>query len=135
MLFNKIIHEDILKEFIKEFSMGLPSEKSLLKLYSVQSKNFLESTEFPLKKKYAKPNKHFTEILKNVIENLRICFIPTRYNNKIIFDLTGKYNAYFNSENILNNINNYSLFQKNIYFLGGINLLIPIIELMCNLYL
>jgi hypothetical protein len=133
MLLNKIVSEENLKEFIKEYGTGISSEKSLLKVYSVQNKNFFDISEFPLKKKYIKPTKNQTEILKNVIENLRICYIPTRFNNKMIFDLTGKYNGYFNSENILNNVNNYCFFQKNVYFLGGINLLIPVIELMCKI--
>lgn len=65
-----------------------------------------------------------------LLESLRIMYVPTRFNEKLLFDVTEKYNAVFISPN-MNNVHNFFCFQKNIFYIGGIENILPIFELVC----
>ena len=118
-----------MKQFIDENNNGVYTEKALMNLNQI--KNDKDHIDLP-KTLEKKKEKNILELNRKIVENLRILYIPTRFNNKMIFDVTGKYNGYFNSENMFCNININNFFQKNIFYLGGINSLLPIIELLCK---
>ncbi len=75
------------------------------------------------------------ETLKEVMsKNLKIFFTPMRKNENILFDLTNNYHATLASFEKLNGgvcgVRHFHNFQKNIFMLGGINNILPILELM-----
>lgn len=75
------------------------------------------------------------EILKDLFtKNLRIFFAPMRKSERIVYDLTNTHHANLASFEKLNSglcgVRIFHNFQKNIFLLGGINNILPIIELM-----
>jgi hypothetical protein len=133
MFLDKSINEETMKRFIKEFPMGIQNEKQMLSLYQIQNLKFYENSQFFSNQihQLKKTNKQIFEQFKPIVENLKICLIPTRYLNRIIFDATGKYNGYLLPENLLNNVQHNFSFQKDIVNLGGINPILPFLEALC----
>lgn len=75
------------------------------------------------------------EILKDAIgKNLKIFYTPMRKKDRTLYDLTNTYHANFANYESLGfgvcGIRSFYNFQKNIFLLGGINNIIPIVELM-----
>lgn len=75
------------------------------------------------------------EILKEVMsKNIRIFLTPMRKNEREVFDLTNSYQANLAFYEKLNSgvcgARTFYNFQKNIFLLGGINNILPIVELM-----
>jgi len=76
----------------------------------------------------------YSESVTSIINFIRIMYVPTRVGEKIIYDVTEKYNGLFISPN-MNNVHNYYCVQKNIFYLGGIKNILPIFELVCKINL
>lgn len=129
VVFNKAIKEDNLKVF-KEFSHGIYSEKKLIKLLKYGNNNYLNNSNYDFKKN-SLTNK-FSESVNCILDSLKILYMPTRFNDKLIYDVIENYNAVFNSSPNKNNFHNFFFFQKNIFYLGGIRNILPIFEIICK---
>ena len=115
--FNK---NKILLQLLNSFDKEYPSIKNIKK----ENENNLYYNEKLNKKIKIKLN-------EQNINNLICCFTPLTYdrNNNIIDDVFGNFIAKLNKDD---GVNNYTNKIKNIRNLGGINNLLPIIELMLS---
>ena len=127
--FGKAICEDNLK-VMKEFPLGLYDEKKLIELIKNGNNNYLANSNFKFKK--SKLINKYSESVSSFLNHLRILYLPTRCNDKDIYDVTEKYNGEFISPT-MNNSHKFFSLQNNIFYLGGINNILPLVELVCIL--
>ena len=128
LLINKTLNEENLK-ILKEFPHGFYSEKKIIQFLKYGNINYLNNSNYKFKKNI-NPNK-YSDSANNIINSIRIMYVPTRVNDKLIFDVTEKYNGSFIFP-VMNNVHNYYCVQKNIFYLGGIKNILPIFELVCK---
>ena len=148
MLFDCIVEDKYIQliKGNKDKYYGFYSENKLNKFLKKINNKFLENSDL---EKYNnlntnnntnnKGNNFFNsntgnnhDILKDILKYLRIFYTPTRKRDRIIYDIMNVYHGNFggNEKNFLCGIRNFYNFQKNIFLLGGINNIIPIVELM-----
>jgi len=130
LFLNKSVSEESLK-ILKRFNYGIYSEKKLNQLYKIANPSYLINSNYPFKNiKYSQKE---TDSANIILESFRILYIPSRFreNDCTIYDATGKYHGSITNYNNLNGIHIYLSLQSNIQYIGGINNLLPIIELCC----
>ena len=111
---------------------GFSKNKYLFKFLQSLDKNYYSNTLKCKNKNTKNQLKYFEISLKEQnIKNLISCFCPFTYDKhkNIIDDIFGNFIAQLN---INDGVNNYKNKNKNIKELGGINNLLPIIELMIS---
>lgn len=120
-----ILNNQIFQEF-KNFRFGLFNEKSIRIFRDlIENQNNIINS-----------NAKFQTEFKHFIDNLLFIYSPARHYNEKIKDLTDNIDAILET-NIENNIQvgglaiNYN-YQKNILFLGGFNILLPIFDFFAN---
>ena len=137
MFLNKCVSEEYVK-LLRQMPYGIYKEKILQKFMKCAYNKYLTNSE----KKVS--NLPYTakdsEGIANLIESMKFCYTPFRHSNsqsinknlsgKIIYDLCGKYDAGFSNYNFINGVHSFYSYQKNIFFLGGINNLIPLVEMI-----
>ena len=125
---NKYVGEEITTQ-LKEFKFGFNSEKRLFKLLKHCNNNYMNNSNFRYKFQFQKDLVGFS----NVIDNLKILFTPSRFNENVLFDVIGKYNATIVCKSgFQNSVKQYYCYQKNIFYLGGIKNFLPLFELICK---
>lgn len=132
LFLNKALSEDILKIF-KRFNYGFSSEYKLNQLYKIANPSYLINSNYPFKNiKYSQKE---TDGANIILESLRILYIPSRFRESdfTLYDVTGRYHGSLITYNSLNGNHIYLNLQSNIQYIGGINNLIPIIELCCKI--
>jgi len=137
---NKSFSEEYVK-LLRQMPYGIYKEKILQKFMKSSNNKYLTNSN----KKFS--NLPYTqkdsEGITNLIDNMKFCYTPFRQSNiqssnqnlneKTIFDLCGKYDAGFFNYDCLNGVHSYHSYQKNVFFLGGINNIIPLVEMiMCH---
>ena len=133
--FSFVIDQNVITHFSS--IKGFNKNKILLQLLNSFDKEYSNIAPITNKKEN---NKYYNEQLNKKINiklvdqninNLICCFTPLTYdkNNNIIDDVFGNFIAKLNKED---GVNNYINKIKNIRDLGGINNLLPIIELMLS---
>lgn len=129
---NKALSEEYVKHF-REFPYGIYKEKILCEFLRRGYSKYMENSNMKFRSMLnsAKDSEAFTSL----IENLKFFYTPFRFTASvsekipIIYDICGRYHAFVTYDNI-NGIHQYKNLCKNIFFLGGINVTLPIVELM-----
>ena len=124
------------KEYFNSLKYGINKQSTLFEFFINNDKDFLSNAvnqnKYTKKLKIEKSNKLFDFSLKNQnIKNLMAFLLPFNYNKELneIHDIFGNYYGIL-GENV--GINNYKNNINNIKNLGGINNLLPLLELMYN---
>ena len=124
------------KEYFNSLKYGINKQSTLFEFFLKNDKDFLSNAvnqnKYTKKLKIEKSNKLFDFSLKNQnIKNLMAFLLPFNYNKELneIHDIFGNYYGIL-GENV--GINNYKNNINNIKNLGGINNLLPLLELMYN---
>ena len=132
IIFTKNV-ENILKDF-NHCKNGLYKLKFIHKYLLSNNKNYLfNSINYKYKNKFDNKqnilNNYNLEEVNKSLKNFIIIFTPFTYNDNFnyIDDLCNNYIGYLGKEDCVNYYNNNS---KNIFILGGINNLLPIMELL-----
>jgi hypothetical protein len=129
---NKAISEEYVKNF-REFPFGIYKEKILTEFMRRGYSKYMENSNMKFRSvlNSAKDSEGF----KSLIESLKFFYTPFRFTVSVsdkvpnIYDICGRYHAIVTYDSI-NGIHLYKNLCKNIFFLGGINVTLPIIELM-----
>ena len=130
MFLNKYINEETTRQ-LNIFKYGFYSEKKLFQLLKHCNMNYMSNSN--LQSNNLMLSKEFSG-LNNIIDNLKILYTPSRFNQSNIYDATGKYHAQIISKSkFQNSVRNYICYQKNIFYLGGIKNFLPFFELICTL--
>lgn len=130
LFFAKEIHEKYITT-LKDFSSyGIYNEKKLFRFIKSGYPKYMTNSNFEKNDANIKINNNNIDGFVELIDNLKFFYTPFRAYEKTIYDLTNKYNGYINTYDNLNGIHNFNSLQKNIFFLGGINNTLPIVELM-----
>ena len=127
LFMNKFISEDYIK-LLKDYQYGLYSEKKILHFLKNTNNAYMNNSNLSSK---IMTSQSFSEGLTAIIESLKFCYVPCRTKENTIYDICEKYNAKIETEQNLNGIHTYNNYQKNIHLLGGINVILPLIELIC----
>lgn len=128
MFMNKAVTEDYVK-LLKDISpFGIYNEKKLFRFMRSAYSKYMTNSNIVVRD--IMMNQKDSEGLVNLIENMKMFYVPFRSSERTVYDCLGKYNAHFVSFDCLNSIHIYNRFQKNIFFVGGINNILPMIELM-----
>jgi hypothetical protein len=130
MVMNKAITEDYVKLITATpdngiNNYGLYNEKKLLRFMRYCNNKYMLNSNF----KFDNTVKE-SEGMAHIFENMRILYVPFRATDKTIYDILSRCNASFVSLDCVNGVHLYNCFQKNIFFIGGINNILPIVELM-----
>jgi len=128
MFLNKYLNEDCTRQ-LKDFKYGFYSEKKLFQLLKHCNINYMNNSN--LQSSNLLLTREFTG-LNNIVDNLKILYTPSRYNEMNVYDALGKYHAQIiGKSKYQNSVRNYICYQKNIFYLGGIKNFLPLFELIC----
>jgi hypothetical protein len=130
IVLNKAITDDYVKLLTNTHDNGINNygifnEKKLIRFIRYCNNKYMLCSNLKTDKTI-KDN----EGLSHIYEHMKIFYVPFRANDKVIYDIMSKYNASFVSLDCVNGVHLYNCFQKNIFFIGGINNLLPLVEFM-----
>ena len=127
MFFNKAINEDYFK-VLKAFPVGLYSESKIFSFLKNISSTYMSNSDITKSNFKVKD----TEPFKGLYDSLLLFYSPCRHTNEVIYDIMNNYNCILvdSSGEGTSGIKLYNCNQKKIFYLGGINSLLPFIELI-----
>jgi hypothetical protein len=130
IVLNKAITDDYVKLLTNTHdntinTYGVYNEKKLIRFIKYCNTKYMLCSNLKADKTIKD-----SEGLSHIYEYMKIFYVPFRANDKVIYDIMSRYNASFVSFDCVNGVHLYNCFQKNIFFVGGINTILPLVELM-----
>ena len=126
MFYNKMVNEEHFK-VLKCFSSGIYSESKIYTFLKKTSTIYMSNSNITKRNFKEKDSEHFQQLY----DSLRFFYSPCRYNKDVVFDIMNNVNAkIMDSGQEPSGVNKFICNQKDIFYLGGINCILPFIELI-----